>query len=121
VEAGKRAFGTGWEQAKGLWGVLGPQLEAAPAAAAAVHDVAAQPESAGAQAALTWQVEKMLRADHSLSEQVAKRLQEAPSSGVNIINSSRAVGIGRDVTGSTIIMGDGNVIGDKRARRAGSS
>jgi hypothetical protein len=108
-EAGKR-FGTAaWERAQGLWGRLSPEVETRPAAREAVQDASATPDKEQVRAALAWQLEKLLAEDQVLAETVAKALGEANGSGVHVsVSGDRSVGVGGDVSGSTIVTGDQN-------------
>ncbi len=110
-EAGKKFGAEAWERAKALWAKLRPQVEARPAAQEAAQDVAANPQNEGAQAALRWQLEKLLSADRALAAEVARLWGEAQAAGVTVTASGdRSVAIGGSVGGSTIITGDQNKI-----------
>lgn len=113
-EAGKKLGADAWEQAKALWGKLRPKVEAQTAAQEAVEDVARAPTDEDAQAALRLQLKKLLSVDKALAAEVGQLWQEAEAAGVTVIASGeRAVAVGGDVTASTIITGDGNVVGDR--------
>ena len=110
-EAGKKFGAEAWEQAKALWAKLRPRVEARPAAQEAAQDVAANPQNEGAQAALRWQLEKLLSADQALAAELARLWEEAKAAGVTVVASGdRSVAIGGDVSGSTIVTGDRNVV-----------
>jgi len=110
VEEVSEKFGAeAWERAKTLWGTLRgkPDIESA------AQDVAAMPDDPDAQAALRLQLKKLLAADEALAAELARLWQEAEAAGVTVIASGeRSVAVGSGVTGSTIIIGDGNVVGD---------
>ncbi|MFZ0050270.1 MAG: hypothetical protein WAK96_00715 [Desulfobaccales bacterium] len=78
-EVGKKFGSTVWDRATVLWARLRPRLEAKPAAQKAIQEV-------------------------------ARWLEEAQRAGVRITVASgdRSVAVGGTVTGSTIIIGDGN-------------
>jgi hypothetical protein len=108
-EAGKKFGAAAWERAQGLWGRLSPAVETRPAAREAVQDASTTPDKEQVRAALAWQLEKLLAADQALAETVAKALGEANGSGVHIsVSGDRSVGVGGDVSGSTIVTGDQN-------------
>jgi hypothetical protein len=110
TRAAQQAQDAGWDLANKLWGRLGPKLEARPAAQEAAADLAAQPADEDAQAALRIQLRKLLAEEPDLQQELAALLQEAGGAGTTTVTVSgnRAVGIGRDVRGSTIITGDQN-------------
>ena len=61
-----------WETAKALWRLLNPIIEANPVVASAVRDMADEPDDTEAQAAVRFQLKKLLAAD----EQLAAALQQ---------------------------------------------
>ena len=101
---------TSWDLASKVWGRLGSKIEARPAAREAAADVAAQPADEDAQAALRVQLRKLLVDEPDLQNELAALLKEAGNASTTTVNVSgdRAVGIGRDVRGGTIITGDQN-------------
>ena len=108
-EVGKKIGGDAMEYAKRLWARLRPKAEAKPALQEAINDAAAAPEDEDAQAQLRLQLKKLLADDEQLAKDLQAVLTEAKQSGVTVIASGdRSVGIGGDVTGSTIITGDEN-------------
>ena len=110
-EAGKKLGGDAWDRAKGLWAKLRPKVEAKPAAQEAVQDAAAAPNDEDIQAALRLQLRKLLAEDAVLAREIERVWQEAQQAGVTVIAAGeRSVAIGRDVTSSTIITGDQNVV-----------
>ena len=109
-EISKKVGGEAWEGAKALWAKLWPKVEAKPAALEAAHDLAQAPDDADAQATLRQQLKKLLAEDGGLAAEVAHLMQHSAAS-INIVASGDgAVGIGGDVSGSTIITGDRNRI-----------
>jgi len=110
-EAGKKLGGDAWDKARALWGKLRPKVEDKPAAQEAVADVAAAPQDEDVQAALRQQLRKILAEDEALAAEVARLWEEAKATGVTMIASGeRAVVISGDVSGSTIVTGDQNVV-----------
>jgi hypothetical protein len=110
-ETGKKLGGDAWDRAKGLWAKLRPEVEAKPAAQEAVLDAAAAPNDDDIQAALRLQLRKLLAEDAVLAGEIARLWQEAQQAGVTVIAlGERSVAIGRDVTSSTIMTGDQNVV-----------
>ncbi len=69
---GERLGSGTWETAKALWRLLNPIIEANPVVAAAARDMAEEPDDTDAQAALRFQLKKLLAAD----EQLAAALQQ---------------------------------------------
>ena len=110
-EAGKKFGGDAWDRAKGLWAKLRPQVEAKPAAQEAVQDAVAAPNDDDLQAALRLQLRKLLAEDALLAREITRVWQEVQQAGITVIAvGERSVAIGRDVTGSTIMTGDQNVM-----------
>ncbi len=108
-EVAKKFGAAAWDRVKALWDRLRPGLENKPAAREAVAELAVNPDDAEAQAALRWQMRKWLEADPALAGELARWLAEARQAGVVAIASGeRSVAVGGDVSGSTIITGDGN-------------
>jgi hypothetical protein len=92
TEVGKAAAGGVSGKVKELWGKIGPKVEARPAGAEAVADVAEAPDDAGGQVALRRQIEKVLKADLSLAEELATLLESA---GVRVgVQGSGAAAVG---------------------------
>jgi hypothetical protein len=110
-EAGKKLGGDTWDRAKSLWAKLRPKVEDKPAAQEAVRDAAAAPNDEDIQAALRLQLRKLLGEDAVLAGEIERLWQEAQQAGITVIAAGeRSVAIGRDVTDSTIITGDQNVM-----------
>ena len=108
-EVTKKISGEAFDYAQSLWAKLRPKAEATPALQEAVADVAATPEDEDAQAALRYQLKKLLANDTELAHELEGILQNARSAGVTVIASGdRSVGIGGNVSGSTIFTGDQN-------------
>lgn len=110
TRAAEQLEDSGWDIAKQIWNRLGASLQGHAAANEAAADVASDPGDEDAQAALRLQLRKLLAEDPSLQKELAEILQNARESGTTItrvsVKGDRSVGIGRDVTGSTIITGD---------------
>jgi hypothetical protein len=96
--------------AKWLWAKLRPGVEAKPAALEAAEDVAQHPDDERTRAALELQLEKLLRADPALVDELAPIVKEAIAAGVVAIGD-RAVAVGGNVSG-VIVTGDSAVIRD---------
>lgn len=101
-----RAGEAALEHGRRLWAKLRPGVEASPAAAEAVEEVAAAPEDEAWRTALQLQLEKLLR-DDALRAEVEALFAEAQAAGVVAAVGERSVAVGGDVSGSTIITGDG--------------
>lgn len=110
-EAGKKLGGDTWDLAKDLWAKLRPKVESKPAAQEVVLDAAAAPNDDDIQAALRLQLRKLLTEDAVLAREIERVWQEAQQAGAIVIAAGeRSVAIGRDVSSSTIITGDQNVV-----------
>jgi len=108
-EVGKKIGGEALDYAKSLWAKLRPKAEATPLLKEAVEEVVAAPKDEDAQAQLRLQLKKLLTNDAGLARDLEGILQNAKSAGVTVIVSGdRSVGIGGNVSGSTIITGDQN-------------
>ena len=108
-EIGKNIGGAALDYAKSLWAKLRPKAEATPLLQNAVEEVAATPKDEDAQAQLRIQLKNLLAKDAELARDLEGILQNAKNAGVTIIVSGdRSVGIGGNVSGSTIITGDQN-------------
>jgi len=58
------------------------------------------------------QLKKLLAEDGSLADEIGRLLEDGRKAGVVVVASGdRAVAIGRDATGATIITGDQNKLG----------
>ena len=80
-----------WNKAKAIWAKLHPKVEAKEAAKEAAADVAENPENEDLQASLRVQLKKILDADTTLAEEIAKILQASPDKpGDNIQVSANA-------------------------------
>ena len=104
------ASGAAWDLATRIWNRMASGVHSRPAAEEAVQDVAHNPDSAGAKDALAWQVEKLLRADTALREDLAVMWREASAAGIAVTtvtaSGERSVAVGRDVTGGSIATGN---------------
>jgi len=108
---GEKAAEGGLDQAKALWDRLRPKVEVKPAALEAVQDAAAHPDDEDALAALRRQLKKILAEDEALAQELARLLAQSRPSGQTVTASgSRSVAIGGNVSGSVIVIGDGNKI-----------
>lgn len=104
-EAGKK-LGTklgesSWETAKQVWGKIAPKVKEKPLAQGAAAAVAEDVQDEDAQAILTKQIEKLLAANHDLSQSLQKILAADAKS------VSKAVAITQAVTGNkNIVIGE---------------
>ena len=94
--------------ARSVWDKLGPRLLAKPGAKDAVERAAARPDDKRVQGALELELEDVLNEDRSLAAELVQLLQDSPRGGaVNVsVSGNRSVGIGGNISGSTIITGD---------------
>ena len=107
--AGRAADAIGEEAAnyaEKLWQRLRPGVESKPEAKEAVEEVAKSPEDKEALDALRSQLEQLLEEDEALKADVTKIWDQARAANVVTASGERAVAIGGDVSGSTIITGD---------------
>jgi hypothetical protein len=74
---GKMGVGA-WETAKAIW----QRLSSSPSVELAAREVASAPADQDAQAALRYQLKKMLAADEQLASALAQLLEESGKSGV---------------------------------------
>ncbi len=102
---------TSWEYAQRLWQKLAPRLSERPAAREAAEDVAAAPNDEIAQHVLAYQLRKLLERDAGLAAEVEELMAEADQHVDIRVAGDRNVAIGGRVDRSTIISGDGNVVG----------
>jgi predicted NACHT family NTPase len=105
-EVGKAAVKSVPGKVKEIWGKIGPRIDARPAAAEAVEDLAKRPDDARARGAVELQLEKILEADPSLLAEVASLLEAA------------GVRVGVQGSGAAAV-GNGAVAGGERAKVAG--
>ena len=106
-EAGKKIGGEALDYAKTLWAKLRPKAEAKPALLEAINDAAAAPKDEDAQAQLRVQLKKLLADDTELASELENILSKAKKAGVSVIVSGdHSIGIGGNVSGSTLIAGD---------------
>lgn len=102
-EAGKKIGGDALDYAKTLW----VKLRAKPALQASINDVVAAPKDEDAQAQLRLQLKKLLADDKEFANELESFLGKAKKAGVNVIVSGdHSIGIGGNVSGSTLIAGD---------------
>jgi hypothetical protein len=114
-EAGKKIGEESWNKAKAIWGKLRPKVEIKPSALEAIEDVGKSPGDEDALASLRQQLKKLLAGDSSLMAEMSDLVKTIEPSNNVIVSGSRAVGIGRDAIGSTIITGDANAIGNNNS------
>jgi hypothetical protein len=110
---GEKAGGGAWEKAKAMWAKLRPGTEAKPAAQEAVQEVTAAPEDEDARAALRLQLKKLFAEDESLAKEISEMQVQVRQAGVNVAAiGDRSVAIGGNVSGSTIVTGNENKVGN---------
>ena len=91
------------ETIKKLWEKLRGAIQASPAASEAVDELAARPDDEDLRAVLRVQLKKLLEADPSLADEVAR---------LNVTASGdRSVAAGGDISG-TIVTGDDNRVNE---------
>jgi hypothetical protein len=109
TEVGQTLGREGLEHAKRLWAKLRAGVEDDASATAAAEKVAERPQDTRAQGALELALEDLLAADPALAHDVAELWSQVPP-GVVAAVGERSVAVGGDVSGSTIVTGDSNVI-----------
>jgi tetratricopeptide (TPR) repeat protein len=93
AEGALKNFGEdGYNKGKSVWARLGPKVGSQPRAAQALAELERNPQDSGALEAFTLQIESLLKADPKLAQEM------------NLL-------IGRDVSDSTIVVGEGNLAG----------
>jgi hypothetical protein len=109
------SFGeSAWERATALWQRLRGSTEASPTVTEAVEDVAADPDNDRAQAALAWQLEKLLAANPRLGEELTHLWTNSGGNTITAVTASgeRSIAIGGSVSGSHVATGN---VGDTSA------
>jgi hypothetical protein len=108
--AGKAAGGklgeAAWDKAVKVWEKLLPQVEREPEVSKAIKEVAEKGDDPRAEAILSWELEKLLKAlpDETLKE--IKGILEAKTEGGAAIAIDRGVAIGGNASDNVIITGD---------------
>ena len=107
-ELGRKLGQEGWKYAKALWAKLRPGVEGDPAASAAAAAVASDPDNELARGGLAFQLEALLKADPSLSADVAKLWKEAEDAKVvNVVaEGDRSIAFHGKATNSVFSTGD---------------
>jgi hypothetical protein len=107
-EAAKQLGPETWELAKTIWARIGPRIEAHPAARDAAQKAADKPTDTRVRGALELQLEDFLNEDGALAAELGRLVEAAaPRGAVHVeVSGERAVGIGGNVSGGTIITGD---------------
>jgi len=101
-EIGKRTVGKVSDAALGIWHLLRPKVDASPALAEAVTDLAQSPDDEDAQAALRVQIRKALMADPELATQLRPLVESSLTSVTQTVVGSGNVVAGRDMKGNII-------------------
>ncbi len=99
TEGGKRIVSAIWEKLKGK-----------PKVVEAAQELAEDPKDEDAQEIFARRIKKALKNDPELQAELTKLLSQAGSSLVQA-SGDRAVAIGGNASGNTIITGDNNVVG----------
>lgn len=100
-----------WDSAQAVWQKLsGSSASGKTDVTKALQDVAALPSDEDAHAALRLQLKKLLLEDSALKEVLSQLVAEIEQSGGVSVSGDRGVAIGGDVSGSTIITGDRNIL-----------
>ena len=109
-EAGEKLV----EKASALYQAVKKKLKGDPYAEQTLARAEEKPASEGRQAALKDVLTEKMEEDADFAATVRQLVEEAKAADTrNVIAwGERSVAVGRDVTGSTIITGDGNVVGD---------
>ena len=107
-QTGTAAF----EHARRLWARLRPKVAESPAAEQAAERVAEAPDDARWRTALELQLEELLAQNPELAKELAALWADAEAAGaVSVVVGTRGVGVGGNVSGSTINTGDSASIG----------
>ena len=114
VEAARQLGETAWGLAQQLWGSLRPRVETSPAAQQIVSQVAEDPGATGAQPALAFQLQALIRSDAALSQQLTQILQAAPRASEVVASGTSAVAIGGNATDSLFVTGSNNAVTSNR-------
>lgn len=104
--AGEKLGADAWEVAKKLWKKISPTLTENPTAKEEISDAASTADDQETQAVLRVKLRKLLSRDASLATDIERLLAEQRSGATVIASGKRAVGVGGNVTGSTIVTGD---------------
>ena len=102
-----KAGDAGRDVAKALLDKLLPRIKDKPAAREAVEDVAKEPTSDDAKASLRQQLRKLFDSDAQLAQEVSALLGQPSVTA----SGNGSVAVGRDVSGSVIVTGNGNTVG----------
>jgi len=110
-ETGKKIAGGAWEAAKKVWSLMRPRIERTTTALAAAIEAAGMPDDKDAQAALRFQLKKLLAEDDTFAQEVSKSWEEGKAAGLHlIIKGDRNIGVVGDVDDSILITGDQNIV-----------
>jgi hypothetical protein len=110
-ETGKKIAEGAWEAARKVWSLVWPQIERTPTALAAATEAAEAPDDRDAQAALRFQLKKLLAEDESFAQEVSKSWEHAKAAGIHFtLKGDRNIAVAGDVNDGTLITGDQNVV-----------
>jgi hypothetical protein len=105
-EIGQRFGAEAWERAQTIWSAVRGKVDARPAAQEAVADVAKTPDSEGARASLTWQLEKLLAEDDELARRVRELWDEGVATKVVQASGAGAIAVGDSADDATFVTGN---------------
>lgn len=114
TEASKKIGPDAWEWAKSVWGKLisrsnakESNLESTPDIVKAATEVASHPSDEDAQAALRYQIKKLLSEDSELILEVERSLKKTRQTSFD--QNIRVGGV--DISGSSMVANSGNIVG----------
>jgi hypothetical protein len=110
-EIGRQAGGAMLARAEALWAKLRGPVEAKEAAREAALDLAADPDRSDARQVLKWQLEKLLRADPALVDELRSLLAE--------LGVGERTRIGFVISGGNFAVGGDMFAGDKHVTAPG--
>lgn len=106
---GKKAGEAACRSAVKLWQLVWPKAQADPEINQTVQEALRLPHDEDRLRALEECLQKLLARDHELAQKLGQVVAEARQAGaVTMASGERSVAIGGDVSGGTIITGDGN-------------
>lgn len=108
---GRKAGETACRFAVKLWQLIWPKAQSDPEMNQAVQEALQSPRDEDRLMALEECLQKLLARDHELAQKLSQIVAEARQAGaVTMASGERSVAIGRDVSGGTIVTGDGNAV-----------
>jgi hypothetical protein len=112
-EATTKLGGGIWGGAKAVWNTLqGSDSKIAPEVVKAIQNVAEIPDDPDTHAVLRVQLRRILSTDSTLKDELIRIIGEVhEKSGASVIDKNRNVEAGGNLTNSTIVTGNENIIG----------